>query len=226
MTDDPITTTDPITLDVEPRGPSPGQIGLGIVLLGVGVMWLLVVLDILDDVAWTAVLAGAVIAIGVLLVVLARSGPHGGLIATGFAITLLLALALTVQDIVDVPFSGGIGDADYGPAAVADLDSPYRLAIGDLTVDLRGVDFEPGLTEIEATVAIGHLVVQLPEGVAVAVDMSVGAGQAVVDTDTGAEQSFDGLDVDENYQDSGFQSAEVRVRIRAAVGLGQVEVRR
>ena len=68
--------------------------------------------------------------------------------------------------------------------------------------------------------------VELPDGVAISVDMSAGAGQAVVDTDVGISRSYDGLGVDETYTDDGYGSAEVRVHIRAAVGLGQVEVRR
>ena len=42
----------------------------------------------------------------------------------------------------------------------------YRLAIGDLRVDLRDIDFPEGETVVEASVMIGQLTVNVPPGTA------------------------------------------------------------
>lgn len=227
MTDQsPLIDDTPITVDIEPHGPSPGQIGLGVVLVAIGVVWFLAVLGVLDEVPWTAMLAGGLIAIGALLMALSGSGRHGALIVAGFVMAVILGMAVTVENLVDVPFSGGIGETSHTPGSVTAVDSPYRLAIGDLTVDLDRISFPQGTTEIEATVAIGHLLIEVPDGVALRVVMTVGAGEAVVDAAGGAAVSHDGLDVDEVYEDPDYATATVRLELTAGVGLGQVEVRR
>ena len=60
------------------------------------------------------------------------------------ALAILLTLVCGVAAVVDTPFEGGVGDRAYRPQRVADLESEYRLAIGNLRLDLRDVPFLAG----------------------------------------------------------------------------------
>lgn len=203
-----------------PGGRLPGQVVFGAVLVVIGAVWLLSVLDV-ADIAWRGILAALLIAVGVGLVVIARSGPHGGLIALGVILSLFLALASTVEGLFDVPFEGGIGDRSYRPVAAVDVEDAYRLSIGQLLVDLTAIDFPPGTTEIEASVVIGQVIVEVPPGIAVEIIGKAGAGNVKV-----ANRDYSGVGVEETITDDGFAGADAKIRIRASVGLGQVEVRR
>lgn len=203
-----------------PTGPSFGNIMFGVVLIAIGVTWLLSTLDVVQ-LSWRSVLAGALILIGVGLIIGAGRGAHGGLITAGVMLTVILGMASTAEGVLDVPLTGGIGDSTYTPASLDRLASPYRLTIGDLTVDLRSTEFNRDLVDIEASVAIGQLTVLLPDDVAVEVIGSVGAGRLLV-----GDTEYSGTGVDEIVTDAGFADAPRRLRLTIRVGLGDAEVRR
>ena len=202
------------------RGLSFGNVVFGILLIGIGVVWLFSTLDVFDF-SWRAILSGVLIVVGLALVVGATQGAHGGLITVGVILSVILALASTAEGVLDVPLSGGIGDRTYQPVSSAALDSPYRLAIGDLTVDLRNTQLAEGTTEIEASVAIGQLTIEVPAGVVVEVQGEVGAGRLLV-----GSTEFSGTGVDQIVTDPGFSDATRRLRLVVRVGLGNVEVHR
>jgi hypothetical protein len=204
----------------EPAGPSFGSVMFGMLLIAAGLTWLLSALDVVD-LSWRTIMSGALILVGVALIVGSTQGSHGGLVTTGVILAVVLGLASTAEGVLDVPFSGGIGDSTYTPTTATALDSPYRLAIGDLTVDLSTLELSSGVTEVEASVAIGQLTVRLPADVAVEVTGSVGAGRLVID-----RTEYSGTGVDELVTDPGFADADRRLRLRVRVGLGDAEVRR
>ena len=110
--------------------------------------------------------------VGVALVVSAWFGRSRGLIALGIPLVLVVG----GFGLVDVPLAGGIGDPTYHPRSVAAVDGLYTLAIGNLSVDLRDVDFSGTRRHVHAQLGIGHLDVTVPEGVRVVVDGHAGAG--------------------------------------------------
>ena len=61
-------------------------------------------------------------------------------------------------------------------ASVGAVDHDYELAIGNLSVDLRDVDFSGARRHVHAQVGIGQLNVTVPDGVRVVVDGHAGAG--------------------------------------------------
>ena len=197
--------------------PSLTQVVFGGLLVVVGVGWLLEVLDVVEF-PWQAVLPAALMVVGAALVFGSRTGRHGGLVGIGVALTVLLAIGSTVDGLLDVPFRGGIGDRTVRVTSVADLESDYRLAIGQLEVDLRGVDFPARTVELEASVAIGQLVVRVPAGVATEVTAHVAIGNAIV---FGDEEG--GLDVDKLARSG---EGDARLMLVVDVGLGQLDVRR
>ena len=164
----------------------------------------------------TTGLALALLVTGGALILGAWRGRARWLIPVG----LLLAVALAGASVIDVPIRGGAGELSYRPATLAEVQSPYRLAAGELVVDLRDLDLRGETLTIVASVAAGSLQIVVPADAAVNVDAHVGAG----DLELFGRHS-EGLDIDRRIDDHGREGAGALV-IRARVGIGEVEVRR
>ena len=215
--------TDPFLPTTVPEAPPDrpiGQLVFGLVLVVIGAGWLVTALD-LFTIPWRGVMAAILILVGVTLVLTASGERHGGLIAIGVALTLLLATITSVEGLAATPLRGGIGERTFTPAAVTDVRDEYRLAIGQLEVDLRRVDFPQGETMITASVTIGQLVVSLPDDVALRVEGRITAGELDI-----AGTAYNGVGVDETYEDDDYTTASRRLVLDVAVGLGNAEVNR
>lgn len=208
--------------DVGPHRPrrSLPQVVFGSILIGLGVAWLIAATNLVD-VPWRAVLAVALAVIGVGVAGSAGGDRHRGLVVVGAVLAVVLALASTAQGVLDLPISGGIGERSYRPTEALDVRPEYRLGIGELQLDLTGVAFPPGEASVEVSVTLGSLIVILPDDVAVSVTGRATAGEVTI-----FGSRSDGTAVDETFEDPGFDAAASRVIIDAAVGLGEVEVRR
>ena len=134
---------------------------------------------------------------------------------------VLLSLALAVVSILDVPVRGGTGDIAYRPRTVDEVRSPYRLAAGQLVVDLSAVDLTGRDLTVVASVAAGDLQVIVPANATVDVDAHVGAGNLRLLGRPGD----DGLDVGRQLTEPGSTDGGHLV-LRARTGFGSVEVRR
>ena len=168
------------------------------------------------DIEATTFLGASLAAFGVLMV----AGSFWGWSRPLAFGALLLVLALAATSIIDVPLRGGVGDHVLRPATVADLPAVERLAMGSLELDLTALDLATAdARTIEASVAVGELVVVVPEGVTVELQAQAGAGQVdafgLTDdgVDTGITRTFEG-------------SGAGRLELDLEVGLGHVEVRR
>ena len=195
------------------RRPLPlARLILGAILLAGGVLWLLGATDV-ADVSPLPVLAGALIVVGLALVVGSRTGGHSGLIALGVVLTLVLAGA----SMFDIRLAGGIGQRSLNPHSVADLDKRYDLAVGQLTLDLTQIQVGTRTIVVEARVGVGELVVHAP---AVPVDAHGRAGLGQV-TLLGRTES--GFDVDLSLG-SPHPSGTGSLALELSVGIGQVTV--
>lgn len=192
-----------------------GNVVVGALLVLLGIAWLLEALDV-ADVPWRALLPTALIVVGVVLAVGARTGRHGGIIALGVVLTLAVALASAIDVLVDIPIAGGVGETTERVAGPPEAD--YRWALGSMTVDLRGADISELGTTIAASVVIGELIVIVPEGVAL--DVTARSGMGEVDV-LGEERSGIGADVELVTGEGGR-----RLALDLDVALGRVEVRR
>jgi phage shock protein PspC (stress-responsive transcriptional regulator) len=190
-----------------------GRIALA-ALIGVGILGAAV------GVALAAALGG-----GVVIAILA--------VVTGFALigtafvggarwlivpALALVLPLGIVSAAGIELDGGVGDRDYRPASMAQVQDKYDLGIGSLIVDLRGVDLPQGRTDLNLQVGIGEAVLYVPSDACVTSDVQVGAGASdVLDRDN------DGADV--HYVDDSLAPAGRReVHVNADVGVGVIEV--
>ena len=120
-----------------PKPPRPrsyvGLLTVSAVAMFAGITALLASVDVLDvDVEVAGAIALGIIGIG--LVVSAWFGRARGLVP----LAVLLTIALSAVAVIDTPIEGGIGDRDYRPASLAQLEDEYRLAIGSMRLDFRG----------------------------------------------------------------------------------------
>jgi hypothetical protein len=207
-----------------PPGPSLGHVVLGAVLVLIGVGWLLEALDVVN-VPWRLLLPSVLILVGLALALGARRGRHGGLIAAGIVLTMLVLAAGAVEVLTDVPLSGGVGDRTYRPAGT--VAGEYRWGVGKMTLDLRSAPDLAG-REIAASLVIGDLIVIVPDDVTLRIEARAGIGEVGV-----LGHTADGIDPGlecggrSTAIDCSAPAAGERVlRLDLAVGLGKVEVQR
>ena len=210
--------TVPIPPPVEPgRSARTGRLLGGVLLVLLGVAWLLESLDVVQ-VPWDVFLPGGLTAIGVILVVNARTGArHGGLIALGIVLTVLLFFGTVIA----FPFGGGIGERTERPTTLDQAAERFELGIGQLTVDLTSLPAPAagdGPTLVRARLGIGELVVIVPEGVAARVEAKAGLGNA-----RAFQLEEGGFDVDLVSEPQGEEPA---LDLRLSVGIGEVRVER
>ena len=162
----------PVTTPPGPERPKShlGAITWSLLLLLVGGAWLLGRAGLDIDVGVVVALALAIV--GGALVLSAWYGRSRGLILLGVPLVLMIG----VLGVVDLPLRGGVGAPTYRPATVAAVHHRYELAIGDLSVDLAGVDFSGTARHVQARLGIGQLNVTVADGVRVVVGAHVNAG--------------------------------------------------
>jgi len=165
-------------------------------------------------------------------VLVATSGRRGGsplrwliltsLVAVAAVVVVAAATIFSVEAISGVPLRGGIGDTQWRPTTVAQVAPRYRLAIGNMQVDLRQVDFRPGTTHVTATVGIGNLEVDVPPGASVSVAAHSGLGSVQV-----FGQSEGGFSMSQTKSVPGTPTnagAAPRIVLDAETGVGKVQV--
>ncbi len=191
-----------------------GTLVLGTLLLAGGAVWLLDVADVVEAEPGD-LLAGALIVVGLGLVVGAWYGRSRALIAVG----VLLILPLSAISMLDMPFTGGFGERSYTPARRDDVPDAYRLIGGDMLIDLTDLPRE-GTHEIEASVAFGELTVVVPRGVRLQVDADIGGGE--ITAPSGLTES--GLDVAQHYDLPSTRAGAGTVVLDLSVGFGTIVV--
>jgi len=206
-------SSEPSAVDQGPERLNLGQIVAGAILVMIGVAWLVEAAD-WGDVPWRGLLAVALMVVGVALMVGSRRDSHGSLIAFGVVLAVVMAMSGAIEVLTDIPLNAGIGEERHRP--VAQVDDEYRWGIGSMTVDLRGVTDLGGHT-ITASVAIGELIVIVPDDVAISVTATSGIGEVRV---LGRHSA--GLGADLEFTEEG----EGRLVLELEVAIGKVEVRR
>jgi phage shock protein PspC (stress-responsive transcriptional regulator) len=160
---------------------------------------------------------GVVVAvIGLGLVVGAWWGRARLLIILGL---LLLPVAVAAA-FVTVPLEGGIGELEFRPQALGELRGEYRLAGGNLRLDLTDLSAAGTSVTVTASVGVGRLVVVVPDGVQVELDAHVAGGELVL---FGNRQIGTGLG-DRVERLSGPSGPSGRLILNLEVGIGDVVV--
>jgi hypothetical protein len=202
-----------------PSSPQPPRrpYAAALLLIGIGVLWALALVGI--PIEWRLVLPGALIAVGGALL-LDRRAPAGGLVALGIALLVfsLIFLPLTNRD------GAEIGERQRVVTDVAELEDGESLGIGQLVLDLRGLDLEDGeVVSISASVGIGELRVRIGDDVSLTGEARAGIGSV-----TGPSESRGGFGVRAGLEDAVEPTASDPpvLDLDLEVGIGQVTVSR
>lgn len=203
-------------------GEGPGGSGRDIArraALGIGVLFLCGAIaaggGLAAGLGGGTVVAALVIASGVMLIAGAFFGGVRRLIPPA----LSLALAVGFVSAAGIDFHGGVGDRDYRPASAKELRHSYRIGMGQLVVDLRGVDLPAGDTPLNLHVGMGEARLIVPESVRVASAADIGIGAVdVFGRDNG------GVDVAWDDRPRAA-SGKSRVVVNADLGVGALVVR-
>lgn len=187
------------------------RIGLGIVLVAAGSLWLLSATDVVD-LSYGVSIGVLLVLIGLLIAL--TPGRHRLLAVVGILVVLAGIPALFVDSGV---WTEGIGDEVATPKSSAELE-PFEQGIGRLTVDLTTPDLPLDERTIKASVGIGELVVRLPEDTDVTMDAHAGIGSIEA---IGRRER--GIDVDLTGISSTSGSQEVELRLEVGIGSVRVE---
>jgi phage shock protein PspC (stress-responsive transcriptional regulator) len=203
------------------RRPFLGPLTFAVALIATG---LVLVLDNLDvvDLSFGQVLAVFLTVLGGGLLVGTWWGRAWGLIPVGLLAVPVVALAALAGP---VPVEGGISERLFQPTTPAEVRPAYRLAGGELILDLSKVTFGPGAPPVEASVAGGRVLVVIPDEVAADVRGRVGVGSVDLlgHVDTGAQVDST---VTEAAAKPPAKGAAPTVKLDLMTGYGVIEVRR
>ena len=131
---------------------------------------------------------------------------------------VVLVMPLAVVSAADLDLEGGVGEKRYRPTAVQDLRPEYRIGMGRLIVDLRGLDLPPGATEVNLRTGIGEAVVHIPDGACLTTRANVAVG--AVDA---PERLAEGHDLKVNAP-SAVRPGQSEVVVRADIGVGHLRI--
>ena len=103
----------------------------------------------------------------------------------------VLVLPLAVVSAADIDLTGGAGEREYRPNAVADIRPEYRLGVGRLELDLRDLELPAGQTVVNVSLGMGEAHVLAPAGACVSTEATFGAGAADIPEHAGDGVNFD-----------------------------------
>jgi phage shock protein PspC (stress-responsive transcriptional regulator) len=203
------------------RRPFLGPLTFAVALIATGLALVLNNLDVVD-LSFGQVLAVFLTVLGGGLLVGTWWGRAWGLIPVGLLAVPVVALTALAGP---VPVEGGISERLFQPTTPAEVRPTYRLAGGELILDLSKVDFGPGAPPVEASVAGGRVLVVIPDEAAADVRGRVGVGSVDL---LGHVESGAQLDstVTEPASKPPAKGAAPTVKLDLMAGYGVIEVRR
>jgi len=205
----------PVVVRRPPTPQSPlGWYVLGAMLVGIGL------LALVTGISGTAVDPGryfglALAVLGVGLVVGTWIGHARLLIVLGL---LLLPFAFAAS-LIGVPIEGGFGSHYVSPSSVEELGDSYRLTGGEIVLDLTRMEDIGEPVDVTATVAMGQIVVLLPEDAGLELNASVGGGELRI---LGTEE--EGTNLEERHVVDG-DGPQFVLDLEAGLGVVRVDTR-
>jgi phage shock protein PspC (stress-responsive transcriptional regulator) len=164
---------------------------------------------------------GSIVLAGLLTGLALRRTPWGLTVLLVPAILGLIAFGGTRASLHD-----GLGRTVSAPASVAGLDSDYRLAFGELTLDLRSISPLSSPRTIDITVAGGQVRLLLPKTLNASVQANVHLGDLRVDDrgDDHGPNDSDGANFDRVVAaPTGATGAPLTIRVHLAAGDVRIE---
>ncbi|MGB5138965.1 MAG: cell wall-active antibiotics response protein LiaF, partial [Candidatus Zixiibacteriota bacterium] len=113
------------------------------------------------------------------------------------------------------------GDVSLKPQSIDSKGIRVEEGMGDLIVDLSSTALNTGENYVELSLGIGDVKVMLPHGVPASVSVQAGAGDIDV-----FNNRKDGFGCKLEFTDQNYSSADIKIKVFAKVGLGDVRVSR
>jgi len=152
-----------------------GRLVLGLIVLLIGLGWFLQAAGLIDRLAWDWILPAILVVVGVALIADAKGRRHGGLIALGVILTLILMAgggrAVTIN-----ATGSAIGERNERITSMTDLKDTSMFA-GSLTLDLRDLDLPSGTTNVDVGVFAGEIEIRVPSNATVEVSANTLFGE-------------------------------------------------
>ncbi len=168
---------------------------------------------------------------GLGIIVAGLRGRSSGVL--GFIAVMSIILSFPAAVAADTDFGpwrsvdrwDGVGSTSYAPTTIAETTGGFAVGLGDLTVDLTGLDVPTGETvELAIQAGTGSVEVVLPADEAARIALNVGAGEATWDID-GADGSTSGLGVRRTITNEAATSDEdPTFDLQINVGLGNIDI--
>ena len=175
----------------------------------------------LDQLDWVEADASFVVAISLLVIgasslVAAFIGRGRGLTALGILLSLTFVVALVIEPVIEA----GVGERSHVVTTIEDLQSTYKLAIGELRVDLSDMAIPAGTTAmVEVDLGIGEAVVIVPATAGLDPEGDVGIGQLDL-----LDETKDGIRNESIVvRDGDGEAGTLIVDIAVGIGHGRVE---
>ncbi|MGB5107990.1 MAG: cell wall-active antibiotics response protein LiaF [Candidatus Zixiibacteriota bacterium] len=118
-------------------------------------------------------------------------------------------------------FKKTFGDVSLKPQSIDSKGIRVEEGMGDLIVDLSSTALNTGENYVELSLGIGDVKVMLPHGVPASVSVQAGAGDIDV-----FNNRKDGFGCKLEFTDQNYSSADIKIKVFAKVGLGDVRVSR
>jgi phage shock protein PspC (stress-responsive transcriptional regulator) len=128
---------------------------------------------------------------------------------------IVLVMPLAVVSAADIDLRGGVGEREYRPQTLADLQPQYRLGVGHMDLDLRRLDLSSQDTQVNVKLGMGEARVRVPAGTCVVTDAQIGVGAADL-----PERAGEGFDVSVDHGAPGQRT----LRLNADIGVGHLQL--
>lgn len=180
-------------------------------------------------VALTALGATAVV-FGAGIVVAGIRGRSSGVLGFFALVALLVAAPVSAAADLDLQWSqvsrwDAVGQSHHTPRTVAETAGGFAVGLGELRVDLTGLEVPTGETvDLVLSSGVGNVELVLPADDAARVTVGVGAGQADWDVD-GAQSSTSGLGLRRTVTNAAAADGAAPVfDVTVNVGVGNIEI--
>jgi phage shock protein PspC (stress-responsive transcriptional regulator) len=138
---------------------------------------------------------------------------------------VVLIMPLAVVSAADIDLRGGVGEREFRPATVADLQPQYKLGVGHMDLDLRRLDLPAEATQVNVKLGMGEARVRVPAGTCVLTNADIGVGAA--DIPDRAGEGFD-IAIDRSATPSDTARAVLAgrrlLRLNADIGVGHLQI--
>ncbi len=160
----------------ERRGPrSKALTGLTVSVVAIAMAVTRLVADSQGGASWTTYVLVALVVVGIALLLSSFVGDGGPLIWIGLALVVSLGAGTTLPSVQ-------VGELEVRPRTAAEVENRSTHGIGDVRIDLSEVDDPQGLLgrSVAIDTGIGQTTVIVPNGLNVAVDADLRAGEVTV----------------------------------------------